>query len=226
MTDKPNTTTCPKCNGKGLPISILVLEKYKGSSIMNNLEKTLPALLVASFNIVLLSTINIKPIYAQPRSVFIRNTLSGKCIDVAGAPGAENGTPLLIWDCNFSGRNTENGSPTDQKWTLTSDGFIRNRLSGKCIDVAGAPGTHNGAPLLIWDCNFFGRNTENGSPTDQKWTLTSDGFIRNRLSGKCIDVAGAPGIENGALLVLWDCNFSGRNAENGSPTDQKWKMQQ
>jgi hypothetical protein len=156
---------------------------------------------------------------------FIKNSLSGKCIDVAGAPGNTNGAKLQLWDCETSGRNGDNDSPTDQKWTLTSDGFIRNTLSGKCIDVAGAPGTTNGASLILWDCETSGRNNDNGSPTDQKWTLTSDGFIRNTLSGKCIDVSGAPGTTNGASLILWDCETSGRNNDNGSPTDQRWSLQ-
>ncbi|MBW4675206.1 MAG: patatin-like phospholipase family protein [Desmonostoc geniculatum HA4340-LM1] len=52
----------------------------------------------------------------------------------------------------------------------------------------------------------------------------NDKFIVNSLSGKCIDVAGAPGRTNGAALQLWDCERSGRNADNGSTTDQKWEL--
>ncbi|MFN9672517.1 MAG: RICIN domain-containing protein, partial [Microcystis sp.] len=61
---------------------------------------------------------------------------------------------------------------TDQQWILTNDGFIRNTLSGKCIDVAGAPGRANGTPLHLWDCELTGRNRENGSVTDQRWSFT------------------------------------------------------
>ena len=50
-------------------------------------------------------------------------------------------------------------------------GFILNSMSGKCIDVAGAPGNTNGAPLQLWDCEWSGRNPDNGSETDQKWKL-------------------------------------------------------
>ncbi len=166
-----------------------------------------------------------KPSVAQSTNdKFIVNSLSGKCIDVAGAPGRSNGAALQLWDCEISGTNPDNGSTTDQKWVLTSSGFIRNTLSGKCIDVAGAPGRSNGAALQLWDCERSGRNADNGSTTDQKWVLTSGGFIRNTLSGKCIDVAGAPGRSNGAALQLWDCERSGRNADNGSTTDQKWEL--
>ena len=155
---------------------------------------------------------------------FINNFLSGKCIDVAGAPGRSNGAGLQIWDCELTGVNPDNNSVTDQRWMLTSGGFIRNTLSGKCIDVAGAPGRSNGTPLQLWDCELSGRNRDNGSITDQRWIMTGNGFIRNTLSGKCIDVAGAPGQINGARLQLWDCELSGRNRDNGSDTDQQWSF--
>ncbi|NEU72558.1 ricin-type beta-trefoil lectin domain protein [Hassallia byssoidea VB512170] len=153
----------------------------------------------------------------------ISNLSSGKCIDVAGAPGSANGARLLLWDCERSGRNRDNGSPTDHIWVI-ENGLIVNKLSGKCIDVAGAPGSTNGAPLQLWDCERSGRNRDNGSTTDQRWVVTSQGFIRNRLSGKCIDVAGAPGSTNGAQLQLWDCELSGRNRDNASITDQRWRL--
>ncbi|MBD2124886.1 RICIN domain-containing protein, partial [Microcoleus sp. ZQ-A2] len=88
-----------------------------------------------------------------------------------GAPGRAIGTPLQLWDCETSGRNLENGSLTDQRWTFIKDGFIRNNLSEKCIDVAGTPGSANSAPLQLWDCETSGRNLENGSLTDQRWKL-------------------------------------------------------
>ncbi|NET74015.1 MAG: ricin-type beta-trefoil lectin domain protein, partial [Sphaerospermopsis sp. SIO1G2] len=163
-----------------------------------------------------------QPTHAQSNGRFINNILSGKCIDVAGAPGRSNGASLLLWDCELTGFNADNDSTTDQRWVFTRNGYIRNTLSGKCIDVAGAPGRSNGASLQLWDCELSGRNRDNGSRTDQRWIFTSNGYIRNRLSGKCIDVAGAPGDVNGARLQLWDCELSGRNRDNGSMTDQKW----
>ncbi|MBD2124859.1 RICIN domain-containing protein, partial [Microcoleus sp. ZQ-A2] len=107
----------------------------------------------------------------KPQHRFIENDLSGKCIDVVGAPGRAIGTPLQLWDCETSGRNLENDSATDQQWIFTEDGFIMNVLSGKCIDVAGAPGRAIGTPLQLWDCETSGRNLENGSLTDQRWTF-------------------------------------------------------
>ncbi len=58
--------------------------------------------------------------------------------------------------------------------TFQSELLIKNSLSGKCIDVAGAPGTVNGSQLLLWDCESSGFNRDNGSSTDQKWRLTKD----------------------------------------------------
>ncbi|MBD2773058.1 RICIN domain-containing protein [Iningainema tapete] len=63
------------------------------------------------------NTLNKHP---QTSGMFIRNLLSGKCIDVAGASGQVNGDQLQLWDCEVSGRNADNGSPTDQKWSLES----------------------------------------------------------------------------------------------------------
>ncbi|MEP0913088.1 RICIN domain-containing protein [Leptolyngbya sp. GB1-A1] len=191
---------------------------------MKGFAKAVSGSLVVGLSLTALAVLN-QPSEAQITSgQFLNNTLSGKCIDVAGGPGQSNGSPLQLWDCELSGVNPDNGSPTDQQWVLTRGGFIQNTLSGKCIDVGGAPGRSNGARLILWDCEFSGRNSDNGSVTDQRWTITSNGFIRNTLSGKCIDVAGAPGRSNGAPLQLWDCELSGRNLDNGSTTDQGWSF--
>ncbi|NES42850.1 ricin-type beta-trefoil lectin domain protein, partial [Moorena sp. SIO2C4] len=90
---------------------------------------------------------------------------------VAGAPGMDNGANLILWDCELSGINPDNNSTTDQVWTVTTNGYIMNDLSGKCIDVAGAPGRSNGDNLILWDCELSGINPDNGSLTDQKWIL-------------------------------------------------------
>jgi hypothetical protein len=146
----------------------------------------------------------------QADGKLINNLLSAKCLDVSGYPGTENGTPLVLYDCEMSDPNT------DQRWTMTNTGFIVNQLSGKCLDVSGYPGTENGTPLVLYDCEMSDPNT------DQRWTMTNTGFIVNQLSDKCLDVAGAPGQQNGAQLLLWDCETSGLNRDNGSTTDQQW----
>ncbi len=156
------------------------------------------------------------PAVAAPgQGRFLVNQLSGRCLDVEGEPGVANGTALTLADCETSGRS-RNGSQTDQRWEWVAGGFIRNTLSGKCIDVSGAPGVADRARLQVWDCEMSGRNP-NGSTTDQQWEITATGHIRNRLSGKCIDVPGAPGANHGLRLQLFPCEVA------GGPTDQLWR---
>ena len=135
--------------------------------------------------------------------------------------------PLTLSDRDDEPGDIELVSPEDAKNSRQDteayiNGFFVNQLSGRCIDVYGAPSLHNGANLVLWDCEYSGYNADNGSVTDQRWQITSQGFIQNVLSGKCIDVHGAPGTHNGSNLMLWDCEFSGYNADNGSVTDQRW----
>ena len=141
-----------------------------------------------------------------------------KCTDVKGD---DNGSPLVLWDCKTSAFNSGDSSATNQKWISESDGSIRNRKSGKCI---GVQGDDDGSPLILWNCETSGANRDNNSATDQKWDWRTGGFIRNRKSGKCIDVKGAPGTTNGDPLVLWNCETSGANHDNGSATDQRWDL--
>ncbi len=156
---------------------------------------------------------------AQGRPIV--NLLSNRCIDVPGQPGTAQGTALQLWDCETRGRSM-NGAVTDQRWEWVNNGFIRNVLSGLCLDVQGEPGTANGSRLILAKCEFNGRSPH-GQPTDQMWFTRADGAIVNQYSMKCIDVSGAPGTTNGARLQVWDCETSGRNP-NGSLTDQRWRF--
>ncbi|MEH2166079.1 MAG: RICIN domain-containing protein [Nostoc sp.] len=156
--------------------------------------------------------------------MILKNELSNKCIDVAGDAGTVNGAPLQLFDCELSGFNSTSGRATDQKWEFIRGGFIRNKLSNKCIDVAGDPGTANNARLQLFDCELSGFNSTSGRATDQRWEYIGAGFIRNVLSNKCIDVSGDPGTANGAPLQLFDCELSGFNP-SGSTSDQRWRWE-
>ena len=158
---------------------------------------------------------------AQVERMFIINQLSNRCLDVAGDPGIANGTALTLADCELSGF-TRSGRTTDQKWEFLPGGFIRNVLSNKCIDVAGAPGTANGLPLQLFNFELSGVSV-NGNTTDQRWEYIGAGFIRNVLSNRCIDVAGAPGTANGLPLGIFNCELSGVSV-NGKITDQRWRL--
>ncbi|NUT92538.1 MAG: RICIN domain-containing protein [Saccharothrix sp.] len=50
---------------------------------------------------------------------------------------------MVIWSCN---------GQDNQKWTLGSDGSIRNVRAGLCLDADGAA-TANGTRLILWTCN-------------------------------------------------------------------------
>ncbi|WP_410812854.1 RICIN domain-containing protein [Micromonospora sp. 067-2] len=118
---------------------------------------------------------------------------------------AGNGTKIQIWT----------GDNTDAQWWIrqsNGDGYWRltNKGTGKCVGVS-ASRTDDGAPVVEWDCN--GR-------TDQLWTWESKGRmvngwpvwqIRNRNSGKCLDITGR-GTTDGTPLQQWGCG-GGANQE-------------
>jgi hypothetical protein len=134
--------------------------------------KILPSLLLGLSSLTVSLLLIKQPSQAQSvRGSFIVNTLSGKCIDVDGIPGTNNTARLQLFDCEYSGRDPFQGKATDQRWELTSGGFIRNTLSGKCIDVDGIPGTNNTARLQLFDCEYSGRDPFQGKATDQRWRL-------------------------------------------------------
>jgi Ricin-type beta-trefoil lectin domain len=139
------------------------------------------------------------PVQAQ-NAQFLVHEASGLCVDVAGAPGVNNGAAVRLWQCETQGN--ANGSQTDHKWYY-QNGFVRNGLSNRCIDVPGAPGTASGLAVTLYDCELNGRN-RNGSATDQQWDY-QNGQFRNRLSGLCLGPETTDGYKNGHKLVLTAC---------------------
>jgi hypothetical protein len=156
------------------------------------------------------------------RALLYKNSLSGACIDVIGAPGTAEGTRLQTYPCETSGYDAW-GGPSDQfwQWNVTT-GRIRNNVSPNlCLDVQGTPGTANGSPLQLSTCEPERDSLDNYS--DQVWYADVD-FIYNPVAGKCIDISGAPGNSNHLPVQLWTCETTGINPDNGSKTDQKWKI--
>jgi pimeloyl-ACP methyl ester carboxylesterase len=113
----------------------------------------------------------------------VRNTSSGRCLDVNGA-SQTNGTAAIIWDCN---------GQSNQSWTSTTSQELRV-YGNKCLDVNGA-GTANGTQVIIWDCN---------GQTNQQWQVNSDATITAVGSGRCLDVV-SNGTANGTGTQIWDC---------------------
>jgi hypothetical protein len=154
---------------------------------------------------------------------FLVNALSGKCLDVSGAPGTTNGARLQLWDCERKLYNLDNKSRTDQLFTYDwGTGHIQNKASGKCVDVYGAPGFAPQLPVVLWDCEFFSA----GQPSDQYWEtwwLTADHGTRQFKSipyghdsgGWCLDIEGAPGTATGAAAATYYCEGYGNS-------DQWW----
>ncbi|MFB7498606.1 ricin-type beta-trefoil lectin domain protein [Streptomyces sp. NPDC056161] len=109
--------------------------------------------------------------------------LAGKCLDVAGASGA-NGAAVQLYDCNSS---------TAQQWTVQGDGSVR--ALGKCLDVTSGS-TANGAKVQLYDCNGSGA---------QQWSYNaSTGDVVNTAAGKCLDVTDNASA-NGARAQIWSC---------------------
>ncbi|MDG6107328.1 ricin-type beta-trefoil lectin domain protein [Dactylosporangium aurantiacum] len=120
----------------------------------------------------------------------LRNTGSGRCLDVPGGR-TTNGTQVTIYDCN-------NG--TNQQWVGTAARELRV-YGNKCLDATGR-GTANGTAVVIYDCN---------GGTNQQWTLNSNGTITGVASGRCLDVA-QNGTANGSRIQLWDCTGGANQA--------------
>ena len=117
----------------------------------------------------------------------LRNTGSGRCLDVPGAVTTNN-TQVSIYDCN---------SGSNQQWAGTAARELRV-YGSKCLDASGR-GTTNGTAVVIYDCT---------GGTNQQWTLNSNGTITGAQSGLCLDVV-SNGTANGARVQLWSCTGAG-----------------
>jgi hypothetical protein len=120
----------------------------------------------------------------------LRNTGSGRCLDVPAASTVNN-TQVAIYDC---------GTGANQQWTGTSARELRV-YGNKCLDARGR-GTANGTAVGIYDCN---------GGTNQQWTLNGNGTITGVASGRCLDVT-QNGTANGARVQLWDCTGGSNQA--------------
>jgi hypothetical protein len=143
----------------------------------------------------------------------LKNRATGKCVDVSGSPGTNEGAHLQQWTC-------ENGCDknTDQVWSMDKYGRLVNRVSKKCIDVSGLRSRSNFANIQLWSCE-----SPSSSNTDHIWVFKLDATgnyvqIRNRHTGKCVDVSGYANKEDGVHLQQYTC-------EGDQPqSDQWWRV--
>ncbi|MEU4833055.1 ricin-type beta-trefoil lectin domain protein [Streptosporangium sp. NPDC023615] len=109
--------------------------------------------------------------------------LDGKCMDVAGASGAD-GTAVQLHTCNGTAA---------QRWTRPGDGTVR--ALGKCLDVADR-GTANGSRLQLWSCS-------GGANQQWAYNATTRDLV-NPVANRCVDATGNTSAD-GTRLQLWDC---------------------
>lgn len=133
---------------------------------------------------------------------FIRNSLSGKVLDVTGG-SFENGAKVQQW--SFTGGMNQQWDIKDFS-PLSNDRYIVSVQSGKFLDVTDQS-PHNGAQIQQW--NYTGG-------LNQMW-LISWGELRSRGSGKVLDVPGDAIFADGTIIQQWDRN-GGQN--------QQWVLEQ
>merc|ERR1712151_1148993 len=89
---------------------------------------------------------------------------------------------------------------TDQKWEITSQGFIKSVIGGrKCIDVKPS------GELQLEHCEEW---SDPANFLDWKWVMTPDGRIQNQKYLQCIDVQGDLGVHNFRSIDLWKCEHN------------------
>ncbi|CAL1171362.1 unnamed protein product [Cladocopium goreaui] len=88
----------------------------------------------------------------------------------------------------------------NQSWQLTAQGFLLSRSTDadRCLNTN----------MKLYRCPY----------SDQVWDLSADGHLVNRLSGLCLDVAGAASVQ-GTSLQVQNCR-----AGHDSFTSQRWQV--
>jgi len=92
-----------------------------------------------------------------------------------------------------------------QKWSVhNTDSTIRSLLSGSCLDVSDCS-TADG-PVGTFPCHIGEPNAPCNS-ANQQWTFTSDGFITNVGTGKCLNVWN----NQGPAVWQFECSTGSNN---------------
>ena len=99
---------------------------------------------------------------------------STRCLD---AGGTNDGALVTAYECNGT---------SHQQWDMRADGTIRDRRSGKCLDVDFANANNNGATVQIYKC-------EVAAKVNHRWVLNSTTNTLKLVSGSygtmCLDGA-------------------------------------
>jgi hypothetical protein len=99
--------------------------------------------------------------------------------------------------------------PTDQKWSINSNGTITSLSNGYCLTVVDCQNS-NGAEVRILPCEQP-PNYSCQSGKNQLWNINDNGTITSVLDNACLDVYNF----KGPVVDTWQCN-GGHN--------QMWKF--
>lgn len=102
---------------------------------------------------------------------------AGMCLDM------KNGTDANLWACHGQG---------NQNFKFRNGNYGELLVGGRCLSTSGG----SGSLIVATSCN--------GS-RGQKWTVTSQGALRNE-EGWCADVEGGGG--QGSRVIAWSCSNS------------------
>ncbi|CAJ1358593.1 unnamed protein product [Effrenium voratum] len=114
-----------------------------------------------------------------PRTGFIRQELTGRCI---GAASCEEGAVLQAEECGFF------DPATKQRWEVNELGMIQNLACPEmCMSPSGAtPVAWAEQDVILVPCNF----TDQPEQREQRYVFHSDGQIQNQWSSLCLDTEG------------------------------------
>ncbi len=118
------------------------------------------------------------PRYTAPVGQIAWST-SSSCADRDVATGK-----VQIWECN---------GLDNQTWRLNADGTLTS--GGACMQLA-TGSFANGAVVTAATCV--------PNATNQQWSRSENGQLRNIASGRCLDLDSG-NTANGRQLIVWDC---------------------
>ncbi len=128
---------------------------------------------------------------------FLKNKVTGTCVDVSGAPGVNALANVHTWACELI------SGTSDQIWSMDDGGRLMSRPSAPdmCLDVS------DNDNIQIDNCD---------NNPDQVWEFEYDVtgqcfLIRNNHTDKCLTLSIPNDSTNGVNLILSTCD---RNPES------------
>ncbi len=114
----------------------------------------------------------------------------GMCLD---SSSAIDGTKVVVNNCN---------GDSSQKWSLASNGFVKNGKNNQCLDMPDGS-TQSGTAIQVWTCNPLGIND------NQVWSVQAtapvppptDGFARCYAQPDCGGQQLGPNIAVGTCVI-------------------------